>query len=123
MGIIDQQLFFGSLEKKLELLAGIQGADDEVIPFREVAPAQGIGLKQLYCLLNAPAVFGNHPEAAAVLDIQISEIEGQHVKHGPIDDHKLVVVADEIIRRARHRHPRLKQSHLKLPELFFSPAV
>ena len=123
VGIIDEQLLFSALEESLKLLAGIERADDKVVPFRHVQSALGISLKQLQRLLNAMVLRGHHAETPAVIDVQISEIEGQDVELFIIDDHKLVVVADQIVRCARHRHPGLEQPHLKLSQHLLAAAV
>ena len=48
-------------------------------------------------------MLGDYAEAAAVVDIQRSEIECQQEERAAIDDHHLAVIAREVVRRSSHR--------------------
>src|SRR5262245_30011225 len=61
---------------------------------------------------------GDHPEAAAVVDVEEREVERQQVERPPVDDHHLAVITDQVLGRARNFHAALHQAALKLPDLF-----
>src|SRR5262249_4579535 len=69
------------------------------------------------CFLDKLAVRGDHAEAAAALNIQIGEVKCHQMQHAPIDDHELVMIANQVISgpgdsHAGSEHPQLESSQV-----------
>ena len=42
---------------------------------------------------------GHDAEGTAMVDVQMREVEREHVEHAAVDDHQLVVIAREVVGR------------------------
>src|SRR5215475_10207445 len=63
-------------------------------------------------------LIGDHPEAAAVVDVEEREVERQQVERPPVDDHHLAVITNQVLGRARDLHAALHQTAFQLLDLF-----
>ena len=63
------------------------------------------------------------PKPTTVVDIQVGEVERQHVQHTAVDQDVLVVIADQVVRRARHDDSGVETAELELPQALFAAAV
>ena len=73
------------------------GLTTNVSVFGAVLGPCAVGTEQS-CRFVHPVGPGAHDaEAAAVVDIQVREIEGQHVQDTPVDQDVLVVIADQVV--------------------------
>src|SRR5687767_14972144 len=123
LGIVEEQLFLGPVNEREELLAGVDGADDEPVKAGFVRLSIAIRLEQLQRLLHEGAFPRDDREAAAMVDIEMGEVEGHHEEQPPVDDQHLVVIAREVVRGPRHGHTRIEQTHLELAEALLAAVV
>src|SRR5262245_47307237 len=77
-----------------------------------------VSLEQPYGLGNEIMLFGDHPEATAVVDVEEREVERQQVELPPVDDHHLAVITNQVLGRARDLHTALRQTAFQLSDLF-----
>src|SRR5260370_41755865 len=68
-------------------------------------------------------MLGDDAEAAAVVDVQRSEIEGQQEERSAVDDHHLAVIPCEIVGGSSDRDAGGKQAHLQLPQAPLAAAI
>src|SRR5262245_4667938 len=77
-----------------------------------------VGLEQPDGLGDEIMLAGDHPEAAAVVDVEEREVERQQVELPPVDDHHLAVITNQILGRACDLHTALRQTAFHLSDLF-----
>src|SRR5215475_6994195 len=77
-----------------------------------------VGLEQPDGLGDEVMLIGDHPEAAAVVDVEKREVERQKVERPPVDDHHLAVITNQVLGRAGDYHTAFSQAALQLPDLF-----
>src|SRR5262249_4425008 len=106
-----------------ELLAGIDGAYHKAAEARRVWLPLAVRLEELDGFLNEFGILRDDAEAAAVLDVQVGEIEGQQEKLAAIDDHYLAVVARQVVGRARYGDSGRQQPHFKLAKVPLTAAI
>src|SRR6202040_2029358 len=78
-GIIDQQFFFGGFDESGKFLARIDGTDDETGCLGRIFLPLHVGFEQPFRFLNQLGLFGHDAETAAAVDVDVSEVERQHV--------------------------------------------
>src|SRR6187551_3074780 len=123
LGIVDEQLFLGPANECEELLPRVDRADDKGVETGLVGFSFVIRLEQLQRLLDEVAFPRDDREAAAMVDIEMGEVEGQDEEQAPVDDQQLVVIAREVVGGPRHLHARLEQTHLELAEALLAAVV
>src|SRR5690349_20749838 len=62
-------------------------------------------------------------EAAAALNVQVSEIESQNVEFAAIDNHQLAVIADQVVRGSCHCHAGAQQTKFELAQTPLASAI
>src|SRR6516225_8201887 len=82
-----------------------------------------IRFEKLDRLLHQMAILRNYPEAAAVVDVQPSEVERQYKQLAPINDHHLAVIAEQIVRCGGYRHSLGKQPRLEFAQVLLAAAI
>jgi hypothetical protein len=101
----------------------LTGLTDEAVEIGDIARPVSIGREQLQGFLHQLAFSRDDAEAAAVVDVQVGEVEGEDVEDPAIHDEQLVVVADEVVGRPRHRDAGVQQAHLEFAQALFAAMV
>ena len=68
-------------------------------------------------------VAGDQSEAAAVIDVQISKVEGEQKQLAAIDDQEFAVISGQVVGRARHRDSGIQKAHFELAKVFLAAAI
>src|SRR5581483_6388045 len=116
--VINQQLPFSAQDKLTEPLARVDRADDKIFGFGLGFESQGVGFEQGNGFGDQFRVLGNDAKAAAVMNVQEGEVEGQQVKHAPVNDHHLAVIAHQIFCRACDGDARVAQTFFQPLDVF-----
>src|SRR5713101_3044965 len=112
--IVNQQLFLRPLQETAEDLTGVRRTHDERIEPWRVRLSGGVGLKELHGLSHPLGILSDKSETAAVIDVHVRKVERKHVKDAPIDDDKLVVIADQVVVTTGENNSGFEEAHLQL---------
>src|SRR5215510_8270851 len=77
-----------------------------------------VGFEQPDGLGDEVMLVGDHPKAAAMVDVEEGEVKRQQVERPPVDDHHLAVITNQVLGRARNLHTALYQAAFQLSDLF-----
>ena len=91
--VINQQLFLCTFNEAGNLFAGINWADHECVYPGRVDLPLGVRLEKPHRFLHGSGVLRYNAEAAAMLDVEVSVIEGQQVQDAAVNDHEFIMIA------------------------------
>jgi len=121
--VIHQQLLPGAADEGPKPGSGVLWADDEALAARRVWLSSAVRFEQLDGFRHELRILGSRPEASTPTNIEAGEVEPVDVQHAAIHHHHFSVIANEIIRRARHGNTLLEESHLELSETLLTPVI
>jgi hypothetical protein len=113
--VVDQEVLARLFDEGRQSLARVHGAHHEGVESRNVRLARRVRLEELQGFRDQLAVLGDDPEAAAAVDVEPRVVEAEDVERAAIDHQELVVVAQQVVARARDDHSRREQPELELP--------
>jgi hypothetical protein len=83
----------------------------------------GIGLEEAPSFADEGRLSGDDTETAAVLNVGVSQIEGQQIQIAVIDDHHLAVVSGKVVGGARYSNAGGQEPHFEASQTLFAGAV
>ena len=121
--VVNDQALLRGLNIFRELFARIDRADDKFRQGRIVRQALAIGVEEFHRFAHVIRFTGDHSEAAAAFHIGVSQVERHQVQFPAVDNHKLRVVAHEVVAGPRYRHSDTKEALFELSEVLLAGTV
>jgi hypothetical protein len=82
-----------------------------------------IRFKQFPCFLNEFVFFGHYSKAAAMVNVEMCEVERQNKEFTFIDKHELVVIAGQVIGGPGDCHSCIEQAHFQFSKILFPTPI